>query len=46
MSRGVKAENILDTSRFFCEFDLLNGFFILKKMFVMNNGTGKSFCVE
>ena len=42
--RGFKAKNILDTSRF-CEFQLLNGFFILKTMFLMNSGTRKSFCV-
>ena len=31
---------------FFCEFDLVNGFFVLKIMFLRNGGTGKSFCVE
>ena len=39
ISRSLR-QKILDSSWFFCRFDLLNGFSILQTMFAMNSGAG------
>ena len=44
ISRSLRTKNPWYVS-VFCRFDLLDGFFTLKKFFAMNSGTGKSFCV-
>ena len=44
ISRSLRTKNPWYVS-VFCRFDLLDGFFTLKKFFAMNSGSGKSFCV-
>ena len=44
ISRSLRTKNPWYVS-VFCRFDLLDGFFTLKKFFATNSGTGKSFCV-